>query len=175
MKRVFLFLTLVLLVVGSIQAAPTGYERRAFEGRYGLWGNVQCIADSVHVYADTDNSLVSQMEVEARSQLAGMGVPRICDTEATPAPATMVSVELELKTVVNDQGSIVYFVRLRATMPDGEFVKTSFGQLTNWESTGKLGYTDPDHSRDTLRAALSEQIEEFAAFMHRVRTTQNGS
>ena len=175
MKRVFLFLTVAMLGVSSMQAAPTGYERKAFEGRYGLWGNVQCIADSVRVYAETDNSLLSQMELDARAQLARLGVPKICDAGATPAPATMVSVELEIRTVGDDDGLLVYFVRLRAEMPDGEFVKTSFGQLTSWESTGRLGYTDPGHSRDRLRAALTEQIEEFAAFMQKARTILNES
>ena len=173
MKRAFLFLTVVLLGIPSMQAAPTGYERIAFESRYGLWGNVQCIADSVRVIAETDNSLLSLMEVDARSQLAGLGVPKICELGATPAPATMVSVELEIRTMADDDGLMVYFVRLRAEMPDGEFLKKDFGQLTNWESTGKLGYTDEDRSRDTLRAAMAEQIEEFAEFMQKARTTLN--
>jgi len=173
MKRLFLLLTVGLLVVSATQAAPTGYERKAFEGRYGLWGNVQCIADSIRLSAETDHSLLELMEADTRSQLAGLGVPRLCDPTTTPAPATMVSVELELRTVVDDHGSLAYFVRLRVEMPDGEFVKKDFGQLTNWESTGKLGYTDPDRNHDTLRAALSEQIEEFAAFMQRVRTARN--
>jgi hypothetical protein len=169
----FVLVTATLLGVSSMQAAPTGYERKAFEGRYGLWSRVQCISDSIRVVAETDNSLLSQMELDARSQLARLGVPKMCDPSATPAPATMVSMELEIRTVAVADGSLAYFVQLRAEMPDGELVKTSFGQRTSWESTGKLGTTDPGHSRDQLRAALSEQIEEFATFMQNTRTTLN--
>ena len=174
MNRPFPLLIAALLVASSMQAAPTGYERRAFEGRYGLWSNVQCVSDSLSVTADTERAVLDRIEIDARSRLAGLGFPRICDAEATPAPATMVSVELEVRTVAAASGGLVYFVQMRAEMPDGEFLKKSFGQLTSWESTGKLGYTDRDLGEATLREAMGQQIDEFAAFMRRTRTMRDG-
>ena len=179
MKKRFLFLTAALFCISSMQASQTAYEQRAFEGRYGLWGNVRCVSDSVRVTVEFDPSLmaeysVDQMEADMRSDLARLVFPEVCEPGVIPEPATMVSVELEIRTVVEDDGSLVYFVRLLAVMPDGDFVKTVFNQRTSWESPGKLGYADQNRSRDMLRAAMSEQIGEFAAFMLRARTLRDG-
>lgn len=179
MKKGLLLLTAALFCISSTSAAPTVYEKRAFESRYSLWGNVRCVSDSVRVTADFDPSLmaeysVNQMEADMRSDVVSLVFPGVCQSNVIPDPATMVSVELEIRTVVDDDGSLVYFVRLLAEMPDGEFVKTKFNQRTRWESPGRLGSADQNRSRAMLRAAMSEQIEEFAAFMLKARTLQGG-
>ncbi len=179
MKKCMLLLTAALFCISSTLASQTAYEQRAFKSRYSLWGNVRCVSDSVRVTVDFDRSLmaeysVDQMEADMRSDVARLVFPEVCKSDATPEPATMVSVELEIRTVVDDDGSLLYFVRLLAVMPDGDFAKTVFNQRTSWESLGKLGYADQDHSREMLRAAMSEQIEEFAAFMLKARTLRGG-
>jgi hypothetical protein len=179
MKKRILFLTAVLFCISSMQASQTAYEQRAFEGRYSLWSNVRCVSDSVRVTVEFDNSLmaqysVDQMEADMRSDLAGLAFPEVCERGVVPEPATMVSVELEIRTVVDDDGSLVYFVRLLAVMPDGDFVKTVFNQRTSWESPGKLGSADHNRSRELLRSAMSEEIGEFAAFMRKARTLRDG-
>ncbi len=179
MKKCFLFLTAALFCISSAQAAATAYEQRAFKSSYGLWGNVRCVSDSVRVTVEFDPSLmakysVDQMEADMRSDLARLVFPEVCKPGVIPEPATMVLVELEIRTVVDDDGSLVYFVQLLAEMPDGEFVKTVFNQRTSWESPGKLGHADQGRSHDVLRAAMAEQMEEFAAFMVRARTLRNG-
>ncbi len=179
MKKRFLFLTAALFCISSMQASQTAYEQRAFEGRYSLWSNVRCVSDSVRVTVEFDNSLmaqysVDQMEADMRSDLAGLAFPEVCESGMIPEPATMVSVELEIRTVVDDDGSLAYFVRLLAVMPDGDFVKTVFNQRTRWESPGKLGSADHNRSRELLRSAMSEEIGEFAAFMLRARTLRGG-
>ncbi len=178
MKKRILILTAALFCISSMQASQKGYERKAFEGRYSLWSNVRCVSDSVRVTVESDPALmaeysVRQMKADMRSDLAGLAFPEVCEPGVIPEPSTMVSVELEIRTVVND-GSLAYFVRLLAVMPDGDFVKTVFNQRTSWESPGKLGYADQNRCRDMLRAAMSEQVGEFAAFMLKARTLRDG-
>jgi hypothetical protein len=179
MKHLLLILTAALLVTSATQAEETGYERKAFKSRYGLWENVRCMADAVQITTGTDRFRtsgfsVSKMEADARSQLAQLGFPNFCEPSTTPALLTMISVKLEIRTEVEDNGSFVYFVRLQAAVPDGDFARTNFGQSTTWESSGKLGYTPKDPGHSKLRAAVSEQIEEFATFMLRTRNMHNG-
>jgi hypothetical protein len=179
MKKCFLLLIAALFCICSTQASQTAYERRAFEGRYSLWSNVRCVSDSVRVTVEFVPSLmaaysVDQMESDMRSDLARLVFPEVCAHDVVPEPATMVALELEIWTVVDDDGSLVYFVQLLAEMPDGEFVKTVFNQRTSWESPGKLGHADRGRSHDVLRAAMAEQMEEFAAFMVRARKLRSG-
>ena len=174
MRKLFLFLTVALVGISSTQAEQTNYERRAFERRYGLWGNVRCMADSVSMYVEIDRSVAAefsetQMKADAKSHLDRLMFPKHCDPRVTPEPATMVSLEVDIRTVVDEDGSLAYFVRLRALMPDGDFTRHNFGQHTGWESSGKLGHARLGSSREALGAAMSEQIEEFAAFMRRAR------
>lgn len=180
MKKIFLFLTLAALGICSAQAEVKGYERRAFEGRYALWGGVHCMADSVRVSADGDDWLLArypvlQMEADAKSELSRLGFPGFCEASATPAPATMVAVVLEIRAEVGANGSLAYFVRLLANMPDGDFARKNFGQFTTWESDGKLGHTDGEHFRESIRVAMAEQIDGFARFMSRTRRIRDQS
>jgi len=175
MKSWFLLVTAALLCLSSMHASQSVYEDRAFEGRYSLWSSVRCVSDSVRLVADFDPALmkmysVDEMEADVRSDLSGLTFPVVCQPGVVPAPATMASIELEIRTVVDDDGSLVYFVRLLAELPDGAFVKTSLNQATSWESRGKLGRANPGRSRDMLRKAMSEQVEEFATFMSQART-----
>lgn len=175
MKSWFLLVTAALLCLSSMHASSNGYEKRAFEGKYGLWSGVRCVSNSVRVIAEFDAALmkkysVEEIEADVQSDLANLAFPAVCKPGVVPAPATMALVELEIRTVVDDDGSLVYFVRLLADLPDGAFAKTSLNQLTSWESHGKLGHANPDRSRDMLRKAMSEQVEEFATFMSRART-----
>ena len=179
MKKYFWLLIAALFCIASTEASQTAYEKRAFKGRYSLWSNVRCVSDSVRVTVEFVPSLmalysVDQMESDMRSDLARLAFPEVCEHDVVPEPATMVSLELEIRTAVDDDGSLVYFVQLLAEMPDGDFVKTVFNQRTSWESPGKLGYAGQGRSRDLLRAAMAEQIEEFAAFMVKARTLRDG-
>jgi len=179
MKKSLVLLIVALLGISSLQAVETGYEKRAFAGRFSLWQNVRCVADSVRVIADSDQLpltvfSLTELEAEARSGLARLVFPKLCDPSVAPAPATMASVAVEVLTVLGDQGDLVYFVRLRARMPDGDFKRTDFGQFTTWESSGRLGHAYHERIGDSLRVALAEQVEEFAAFMRKARALGDG-
>lgn len=170
MKKLFLVLTVVIVAISSTFAQQTGYERKAFAGRYGLWNKVHCIADSVSLVVEDGNSLAAtyppqQMQADIRADLEQLAFPGFCDSSRTPAPGTMVSVELEVRTELDDSGSLAYFVRMLVAMPDVDFVRSSYGQHTTWESPGKLGFTSRAQRDEALRSAIASQVEEFSEFM----------
>ena len=178
MKKTLLFVTATLFCISSVLGAQSQAEEHAFEIRYGLWKNVQCVSDSVRVNVDFSHEMVrqyavDQLQEDMRADLTRLGVPVVCRKDLTPKPATLAAVVLEVQTAVDEKGVVVYFVRLQAEMPDADFVKTVFNQRTAWQSAGELGQVVKAHSRAELRTAVTSQVEEFATFLQKVKTLQD--